>query len=1243
MAPETIKPNRKFLALATQLSCCVGVSVAGTTQARAVKLGLTAAGALFLLSSGSGALAQGMTGESHSLTIMGFNIWNNGANSKMWDADEKAKGNLVYNQKMQDLLRGVAPDVLIMPELYNNSGKVFNGQSVVGAHVQNTLDLLNSNPGKLGIYQKNKDYDAREGSGMVFASGNVQSLGNNTILVNPGNGFSDVIIEGRHLNYYDEPTNRIVEAKQLAQAAQTRTLPTIVAGDFNAGDVSERGLLSIDAQIRLMKKASGQNFYARLAYEYMAAGDEAISHKIIQDAHPSSNINNLTWRQWADALDAAYRQGADTGLKDETYPVTNNEPVTLNILKQQYQLMQLERNRELFKPSEMGDGRATWTSDGEDATNIWESWDRVNIDHIMVSRPFAKWVEIVDNGKWSGTLSEAARLPNGNSLSDHEPIAQELRWTGPQIQTYKEGETEKSRLVWGAGAYGFETRNNELVLTRNNHRADVYLGQISDADGKSTLNDLTLEEKKTLLDCESRDARFQQAIKDYCIDDHSFIGETAVTDGGTILVSEDAALGNADARLRLIDGGLRITGSDMKTLDRTVSLEGLGWIDIADANNRVTLLQQATGEGALLKRGAGTLVLGQANSYTGGTSVEGGVLQAGVDGAFVDNTAFSVNGGKLDLNNFNVSMSSLMGEGGTLSLGSAALTVDQSANTRFDGNIDGTGSLAKSGTGVLVLNGDNTYTGGTTVKEGGLVIGDASHSGAFLVGTASVENGAYLAGAGSVGGLYAGAGSIIAPGNSIGTLKVNGNLAFDAGATYVAEIDASGKSDRIDVNGTATLGGAKVYIEKAAGTYMPGKRYTILRAGAGITGTFGDLSQNMPFVDLGLTHDPNTVYLNIARNDVDFAATAKTGNQKSVAVAVEGLGAGNAVYDTVVMQDSEEDARRAFDALSGEIHASTRTAIINDSSIVRNAVMERVDAAFGGSGQSAASSSVATDMVSSQVSAPRAAIWGQALGQWSETGADGNAGKLKQSTGGFVAGYDAEVVENWRLGTLAGYSRTSFDVNDRNSSGHSSNYHLGIYGGTQWAATLLKAGVGYSWHKIETDRVVAFPGFSESLDAGYSANTFQAFGELSQRFDLKGTAIEPFANVAVVRLKTDRFNENGGNAALQIRKETTTSTFTTLGLRASTPVVFGGMNAKLNGAVGWQHAYGDTIPTAAAAFDAGTVFEVAGASIARDTAIIKAGLDIDLGNQTTLGLEYSGQYGSSFNQNTAKAKFILEF
>lgn len=1198
MVLGTTKRNRKLIALTAHLLCGVAVAGIAAVPARAA--------------------------DSYDIRVMTLNIWNKFKQSPELTADFMAAANFDV-LGMQEI--NGSTYVTRIPDFLQTAGRGTYGNVQVGdvgiiSRLPGTFGTLNLGGSTQGRYVSYTQLDA-QGSRPQTMIGTV------------------------HLDYADGSTGRLNEAKALNTWAKGFNQPIIVLGDFNAGDVSERGLHHIDAQIRLMQQSDGNTFYRDLTRQYVLNANQQDMRAVIQEAYAGQNIDSLSWKQWGDALSVAYRAGKDVGLQEETYAVDNNTPVTMNVLKKQYMLLQTDAAREGFKPHDLNDGSTTWPSAGEDATNTWASWDRAKIDHFLVARPFGKWYEIVDdpNDPYTGVIKDVKVTRPGRqpeAISDHEPVAHDFRWVGPQLQSYSENQVQKTRLVWGANAYGFEDKNKEFVLTRNNHRTDLYLGQISDANGTPILNDLTLEEKKTLLNCDSTDARFQQAIKDYCIDDHSFIGETAVTDGGTILVSEDAALGNAVARLRLIDGGLRVTGSDMKTLDRTVSLERLGWIDIADANNRVTLLQQATGAGALLKRGPGTLVLGQANNYTGGTLVEGGVLQAGVDGAFVNNTAFALNGGKLDLNNFNVSMSSLMGEGGTLSLGSAALTVNQSANTRFDGNMDGTGSLTKSGTGVLVLNGANIYTGGTTVKEGGLVIGDASHSGAFLGGTVSVENGAHLSGAGFIGGLYAGAGSIIAPGNSIGTLKVTGNLEFDAGATYVAEIDAAGKSDRIDVSGTAALGGAKVYVEKAAGTYMPGKRYTILSAEGGITGTFGDMSQNMPFVDLGLAYDANAVYLDIARNDVDFIATAKTSNQKSVALAVEELGADNAVYDTVVMQDSEDNARRAFNALSGEVHASTRTAIINDSSIVRNAVMDRIGAAFGGE-RNAASSSVATDADSAQISAARAAIWGQALGQWSQSGADGNAARLKQSTGGFVAGYDAEVVENWRLGALAGYSRTSFDVNDRDSSGHSDNYHLGIYGGSQWDATLLKAGVAYSWHKIETDRFVAFPGFAESLDTDYSANTFQAFGELSHRFDLNGTAIEPFANVAVVRLQTDRFNEQGGNAALQIGKETTTTTFTTLGLRVSAPVVFGSMNARLNGAVGWQHAYGDTIPTAAAAFDAGTVFEVAGAPIAKDTAIIKAGFDIDLGNHTTLGLEYSGQHGSSFNQNSGKAKLSVKF
>ncbi|WP_343315017.1 autotransporter domain-containing protein [Brucella sp. BE17] len=1164
--------------------------------------------------------------DSYDIRVMTLNIWNKFKQNPEVTADFMAAANF---------------DVLGMQET-NGSTYVSGLPGLLATRGRGTYG--NIEIGDVGVISR------LPGSySMVNLGGGTQGKNVAYTQVTAAGFRPQTTIATIHLDYADTSSGRIDEAKALNKWAKGAVgQPVILMGDFNAGDVAERGLHHIDAQIRLIQNIGGNGFYRRLGWEYIRAGDEAKTRAVIQEAFAGQDIDQLSWKQWGDALSTAYKAGKDVGLKDETYAVASNLPVTMNVLKKQYMLLQTDAIREGFKPHDLNDGSTTWPSAGEDATNTWASWDRVKIDHFLVSRPFGKWYTIVDDPKnpYTGVIKDiyvTDKKGRKTAISDHEPVAHDMRWVGPQLETYTEGTAEKTRLVWGAGAYGFEAKNKEFVLTRNNNRNDLYLGQISDDEGNPILNNLSLDEKKTLLNCQSTDARFQQAIQDYCIDDHSFIGETAVADGGTIIVTEDAALGNADARLRLIGGGLRIAGSDMTSLDRKVSLEGLGWIDIADAGNSVMLLQEATGGGALLKRGAGTLVLGQASSYTGGTLVEAGVLRAGTAGAFVNNSAFAVNGGRLELNGYDLTMASLAGEGGTLDLGAANLTIDQAANTSFDGTVDGTGNLIKSGAGTLVLNGAASYSGTTTVKAGGLVVGDADHANARLIGAVSVENGAFIGGAGSIGGLHAGAGSVIAPGNSIGSLRIAGDLSLDKDATYVAEIEGSGASDRIDVGGKATLGGAKVYVEKAVGTYMPGRRYTLLSAEGGISGTFGDMSQNMPFVDMGLAYDANAVYLDIARNGVDFVSVAGTRNQKSVAAAVDGLGAGNAIYDTVVMQEGEDNVRRAFDALSGEIHASARTALINESATVRNAVLDRIGAAFGNAGQGVAPSTVATDANAGGLSAPRAGIWGQAVGSWSETGSNGNAGKLKQSTGGFIAGYDAEVVENWRLGAVAGYNRTSFNVDDRNSSGHSDNYHLGVYGGAQWDATMLKAGLAYSWHRIETDRLAAYPGFSESLDGNYDGDSFQAFGELSHRFDMSGAAIEPFANLAVVRLQTDGFSEKGGSAALGVDKQTTTTTFTTLGFRASAPVMLGSTEVKLNGALGWQHSFGDTTPTVAASFENGTAFSVAGVPVAEDSAVVKAGFDINLGHDATLGLEYSGQYGSGFSQNTGRANLSIKF
>lgn len=1198
------------------------------TRARGRKLATlrtTTAGALLLLAGSGGALAQEAPADN-SIRLLNLNIWNRFKQTPDRIADFMVRGN--YDALMFQEVGGSTYTTRI-PEILKQAGLgTYRGTE------KGSSGLISRFPGKIDIY----------------TAPGITSQGRDVpfIQVDADDSRPHTVIGTVHMDYSDGSASRLKEAKALSTWARQVSAPLIVSGDFNAGDVSERGLHGLPAQLRVIQKGADNSLYKDLAWQYLRSGDEAKSRQVIQDAHPGQNIDDLSWKQWGDALASAYDKGQDIGLKPETYPVASNMPVTMNLLKKQFMLLQTDSQREPFAPHEINDGSVTWPSAGEDATgNVWPSWDRVKIDHFFASRPFGKWYVIADDptDKTLGTLRDLySNEDTPRPVSDHDAVAHEFRWVGPQLQTYNDAATAKTRLVWGASAYNFAGRNKEFFLTRNNNRNDVYLGQIADDDGNPILADLTLDEKKTLLDCGSTDTRFQQAIRDYCIDDHSFIGETLVSDGGTLIVDEDAALGGVDADLRLANGGLRIAGTAMKSLDREVKLEGPGVIDVTDAANDVSVVRTISGAGGLAKRGEGTLTLDAANSYTDGTLVEAGTLRAGVAGGLVNGTDYTVNGGRLDLNGFDLSASSLSGLGGTVGLGRASLTLDQAMNTRFDGSIDGTGGLNKTGAGWLVLNGTNTYTGGTTVWNGGLIVGDAEHADARLAGAVSIAKGAILGGIGVVGGLDVASGATVAPGNSIGTLNVAGDLRLQAGSTYQVEIDPSGASDRIAVTGAAEIDGANVHVAKTPGTYTPGRRYEILTAAGGLDGRFAALSQNLPFIDLGLSYDPTSVHLDVARNEVAFPTVGQTDNQRAVAGAVEALGGGNALYDAVVWQDGEDAARAAFDTLSGEIHASTRTALINDSALLRSAANERIRAAFADTSSADLPVLGYADGVHTiQPAGVGPELWTQAFGVWSSTNATANTAELEQSTGGFFTGFDGAVSETWRLGLLAGYSRSSFDMDGRSSSADSDNYHLGLYGGGQWNKTAFRAGAGYSWHSVETGRSVRFPGYTDTLSGDYDAGTFQAFGELSHRFDLAHVALEPFANLAYVSLDTDGFTERGGAAALTIGEDSMDTTFTTLGLRASAPFSIGGVSAQARGLIGWQHAYGDTTPDISAVFAGGAAFDVTGAAVAEDTALIEAGLDFDLSERATLGVQYGGQFGSDFSQNAVKARFSLNF
>ena len=571
--------------------------------------------------------------------------------------------------------------------------------------------------------------------------------------------------------------------------------------------------------------------------------------------------------------------------------------------------------------------------------------------------------------------------------------------------------------------------------------------------------------------------------------------------------------------------------------------------------------------------------------------------------------------------------------------GNGALVFNHTAtNYLFAPAIEGAGTIALL-SGSTTLSADSSGFTGQAIIDGGatLVVNGR------LGGTLHVLAAARLMGSGTVGSTTIAAGGTVAPGNSIGTLNIAGDVTFGAGSVYEVEVDPAGTdADLIHAAGKATLNGGTVKHVGLGGTYKPFATYEILAADGGVSGTFAGVASDFAFLDPMLTYDPGSVFLTLVRNDASFCAIGVTPNQCATGTGVESLGAGSQLYDSVVMLD-EATARDAFDQLSGEIHASIGGAMLEDSRFVRDAATARIRTAFQEGPVPTRHDLGKGDATVTAAGAEQPDAWIHAFGAWGKVDSDGNAAALDRNIGGVLIGADATAFENWRLGVLAGYSRSTFDTDARASSGSADSYHLGFYGGRQWGALGLRVGTAYTWHSIETSRSISFPGFADKLSAEYDAATAQAFGELGYKIDRGPIAFEPFANLAYVNVRTDSFEETGGAAALTSSSSDAGVTFTTLGLRASTVFGLGGTKATARGMLGWRHAFGDDAPASTFAFAGGDAFAIAGVPIARDTAAVEAGLDFALSSSATLSISYNGQFGSALSDHSAKANFAVRF
>ncbi len=557
----------------------------------------------------------------------------------------------------------------------------------------------------------------------------------------------------------------------------------------------------------------------------------------------------------------------------------------------------------------------------------------------------------------------------------------------------------------------------------------------------------------------------------------------------------------------------------------------------------------------------------------------------------------------------------------------------------FDPVLSGSGRI-NFASGMTILTADSSAFTGTTTFTGGALRVDGT-----LGGSVEIGSGGVLAGSGTIGATTVSAGGTISPGNSIGTLNVDGDLTFEAGSIFRVDVDPGGtSSDLIQVDGTARLAGT-VWHVGLPGEYRPLSEYTILSATDGLVGIFDGASSDYHFLSALLTYGTHDVTLQLVRNDTTLDSVARTSNQKAVADGIDSLDLSNAVKIAVVTQEAS-GARQAFDQLSGELHGSTMSALIAGGQTIRNTANDRIRSAHAAAGASdipvLAFGPGATPMlVAANHDGP--VIWSHGFGAWGSSDGDGNAASLNRTTGGLLIGADMPVGD-WRVGMLGGYSHSHFDIGDRVSSGSSKTYHLGLYGGTEWGNIAFRTGTAYSRHNVETRRSVSIPGLSDTLTGNYKAGTFQIFGELGYGIELDtNTRLEPFINLAHVSLRRDGFAEQGGAGALSVARSSADSSFATLGITGEHNFALGVLDATSRGMIGWRHGFGDITPQSTHAFSAGNAFTIAGIPIARNTAVIEAGLDLDFTPDATFGISYRGEIGARHRDHGFTASLSVRF
>jgi|GEM_PF-1287139 len=774
----------------------------------------------------------------------------------------------------------------------------------------------------------------------------------------------------------------------------------------------------------------------------------------------------------------------------------------------------------------------------------------------------------------------------------------------------------------------------------------------------------------------------------------SYTGMTTIN-AGTLRMGVANAL-TASAGIQLTAGSWDLNG-----YDQTVKgLSGNPGTDVALGSATLTIDNAGnmgywgniSGTGGLTKTGTGNFELNGANTYSGATNVASGFVRIGTNGSLLNSTAINIsNGAQLSVVGASAlsptAAVSLTGVGSRLTLkagqsigslaGTAATGVwfdpgmvlttgGNHTSTVFSGNLgaNGEGSLTKIGTGAFTLAGTNGYTGATAVNAGSLIVNGSIASSSGV----TVAAGALLGGTGVAPTTVLNGGTL-SPGNSPGALTVNGNLTFNPGSTYLAEIQGA-NADRVNVTGTAALAGT-LRLAPLGGAYTFNSAYTLLSAAGGRTGVFSPVDTTGTFgagVTTAVTYTANDVLLTLTPNPLTPALPSARPNlgvtaprnayavASSVDIAVANGADPSSLFGIYNLPAAAIPA--AVNSLSGEVHTAAPAMANGVSDQFLRTMLDptaagRLGAAPAGPGAVTFSGLVRKGAdepaAPSRLDVPFYSVWGSTYGSYGRT--DGNAaiGSTKRTIDDahLATGIDVRLLPGTIAGIAVSGGRARASLPGLVGKVDADVFQAGLYGTTQLGP--VKLGGAMSYAQLENEVSRGIPALGSSLSSSYATTAWSGRLQASAALlDWKGLSVSPLAAIQGTRARSPAVieaNWAGAHAgALALAKRSDVTTRSELGVQVDADSVLGGVPVTGYVRAAWAHYFRRDADMTASLIDLpGATFSATGARRDHDSMLVSAGITARLRENVSLSLNLDGEVSANSSRIGGSAQIRVSF